>query len=166
IVIIFNKPIQNRYNEALNDLNSYTNANSVTSLGARLAMYEIGLDIFKKSPFSFRSAESRAESMNLLVAEHNRLRGALEFSNVHLHNEIIEAGSLKGLMGIFSTLFLYFSLFYIAYKKRALGLLILTLGIVGIGLSDVIIWARSIPIIIISAIVLLLVINNRNNTIN
>lgn len=31
IVIIFNKPIQNRYNEALNDLNSYTNANSVTS---------------------------------------------------------------------------------------------------------------------------------------
>lgn len=166
IVIIFNKPIQNRYNEALNDLNSYTNANSVTSLGARLAMYEIGLNIFIKSPFSFRSAESRAESMNLLVAEHNRLRGALEFSNVHLHNEIIEAGSLKGLMGIFSTLFLYFSLFYIAYKKRALGLLILTLGIVGIGLSDVIIWARSIPIIIISAIVLLLVINNRNNTIN
>lgn len=51
IVIIFNKPIQNRYNEALNDLNSYTNANSVTSLGARLAMYEIGLNIFIKSPF-------------------------------------------------------------------------------------------------------------------
>ncbi|HCQ2689113.1 TPA: O-antigen ligase, partial [Escherichia coli] len=146
IVIIFNKPIQNRYNEALNDLNSYTNANSVTSLGARLAMYEIGLNIFIKSPFSFRSAESRAENMNLLVAEHNRLRGALEFSNVHLHNEIIEAGSLKGLMGIISILFLYFSLFYTAYKRRALGLLILTLGIVGIGLSDVIIWARSIPI--------------------
>ena len=158
IVIIFNKPIQNRYNEALNDLNSYTNANSVTSLGARLAMYEIGLNIFIKSPFSFRSAESRAE--------HNRLRGGLEFSNVHLHNEIIEAGSLKGLMGIISILFLYFSLFYTAYKRRALGLLILTLGIVGIGLSDVIIWARSIPIIVISAIVLLLVINNRNNTIN
>lgn len=71
-----------------------------------------------KVTFSFRSAESRAESMNLLVAEHNRLRGALEFSNVHLHNEIIEAGSLKGLMGIFSTLFLYFSLFYIAYKNE------------------------------------------------
>lgn len=79
VVIIFNKPIQYRYNEALNDLNSYTNANSVTSLGARLAMYEIGLDIFKESPFSFRSAESRAESMNLLVAEHSRLRGALDF---------------------------------------------------------------------------------------
>ncbi len=49
--------------------------------------------------------------MNLLVAEHNRLRGALEFSNVHLHNEIIEAGSLKGLMGIFphfSSIFHYF----------------------------------------------------------
>ncbi|EHQ9681317.1 O-antigen ligase family protein, partial [Escherichia coli] len=156
VVIIFNKPIQYRYNEALNDLNSYTNANSVTSLGARLAMYEIGFDLFKKSPFSFRSAESRAENMNLLVAENNRLRGALDFANVHLHNEIIEAASLKGLMGIFSTLFLYFSLFYTAYKKRALGLLILTLGIVGIGLSDVIIWARSIPIIVISAIVLLL----------
>ncbi|HBI3706579.1 TPA: O-antigen ligase family protein, partial [Escherichia coli] len=68
--------------------------------------------------------------------------------------------------GIISILFLYFSLFYTAYKRRALGLLILTLGIVGIGLSDVIIWARSIPIIVISAIVLLLVINNRNNTIN
>ncbi|MCF3281642.1 O-antigen ligase family protein, partial [Escherichia coli] len=42
----------------------------------------------------------------------------------------------------------------------------LTRGIGGIELSDVIICARSIPIIIISAIVLLLVINNRNNTIN
>lgn len=166
VVIIFNKPIQYRYNEALNDLNSYTNSNSVTSLGARLAMYEIGFDLFKESPFSFRSAESRAESMNLLVAENNRLRGALDFANVHLHNEIIETASLKGLMGIFSTLFLYFSLFYTAYKKRALGLLILTLGVVGVGLSDVIIWARSIPIIVISAIALLLVINNCKNTIN
>ncbi|EFO0324337.1 O-antigen ligase family protein [Escherichia albertii] len=162
IVVIFNKPIQNRYNEALNDLNHYANDNSISSLGARLAMYEVGLDIFKESPFLFRSAESRAESMNLLVSKQNRLRGALEFSNVHLHNEIIEAASLKGILGVLSTLFVYFSLFYTSYKKRALGLFILTLGIVGVGISDVIIWARSIPIIVISATIILLLINNRN----
>lgn len=125
-------------------------------------MYEVGLDIFKESPFLFRSAESRAESMNLLVSKQNRLRGALEFSNVHLHNEIIEAASLKGILGVLSTLFVYFSLFYTSYKKRALGLFILTLGIVGVGISDVIIWARSIPIIVISATIILLLINNRN----
>lgn len=81
-------------------------------------MYEIGLDIFKESPFSFRSAESRAESMNLLVAEHSRLRGALDFSNVHLHNEIIEAASLKGMMGIFP-LYSSISHYFIQHIKNA-----------------------------------------------
>lgn len=129
-------------------------------------MYEIGLNIFIKLFFLFRLVELRVESMNLLVVEYNRLRGVLEFFNVYLYNEIIEVGLLKGLMGIFFIFFFYFLLFYIVYKKRVLGLLILTFGIVGIGFSDVIIWVRSILIIIIFVIVFLFVINNRNNIIN
>lgn len=152
----FSKPIYSRYHEAVADLTQYNNGNSVSSLGARLAMYEIGFDIFKEAPFAARSADTRGERMTALATEHPYLTGALEFSNVHLHNEFIEAASLKGLAGIVSTLLFYIALFFTVYYHRSLGLFALTVAIIGTGLSDVILWSRSIPIILILAVVLVL----------
>ncbi|EMO7865793.1 O-antigen ligase family protein [Citrobacter amalonaticus] len=156
LIAIFSKPIYNRYHEGVSDLNRYSQGNSNSSLGARLAMYEIGFDIFKDAPFAARSADTRAERMTELAKEHKYLQGALEFSNVHLHNELIEAASLKGIAGVLSTLFFYIALFFTVYYHRSLGLFALTLAAIGIGLSDVILWSRSVPIIIITAIVLML----------
>lgn len=160
-IVVFSKPIYNRYHEGMNDINQYSNNNSNNSLGARLAMYEIGFDIFSEEPFLMRSVEVRDQHMKELVKKHTYLSGALEFSNIHLHNEIIENASLKGMLGIFSIIFLYVSLFYTIYKYKSLGLFAITLAIIGTGISDVIIWARSIPIIMICSIVLLLFIKRK-----
>ncbi|TKT81669.1 O-antigen ligase family protein [Escherichia sp. MR] len=157
LIYSFSQTLQNRYAEGVNDLVQYTN-NSNSSLGARIAMYEMGIDIFKESTLTLRSAEARAQKMHLFVSEQSRLAGALEFTNIHLHNEIIEAASLKGILGIVSVLFFYIALCFTAYTERNIGLFALTLGIIGVGVSDVIIWARSIPIIIISALTLLVMI--------
>jgi O-antigen ligase len=46
-----------------------------------------------------------------------------------------------------------------AYYYRALGLFAFSLAIIGTGLSDVLIWARSVPIIIICGLTLLLLFN-------
>ena len=53
---------------------------------------------------------------------------------------------------VLSTLLFYVALFYTVYYHRSLGLFALTLAIIGTGLSDVILWSRSVPIILITAI--------------
>lgn len=156
LVALFSQPIYNRFHEGFSDLTRYDQGNSKSSLGARLAMYEIGFDIFKEAPLAARSADTRAQRMTELARENKYLQGALEFSNVHLHNEFIEAASLKGIAGVLSTLLFYVALFFTVYYHRSLGLFALTLAIIGTGLSDVILWSRSVPIIIITAIVLML----------
>lgn len=75
-----------------------------------------------------------------------------------MHNELVEAASLKGIAGILSTLLFYAALFYTVYYHRSLGLFALTLAIIGTGMSDVILWSRSIPIILITAVALMLLI--------
>lgn len=166
LIAIFSKPIYNRYHQAVSDIDRYNNNNSVSSLGARLAMYEIGFDIFKEHPFNLRSADERAQRMNEIVKEKNYLKGSLVFTNVHLHNEFVEAASLKGIAGVLATLLFYCTLFFTVYHRRSLGLFALTIAFIGTGLSDVIIWSRSIPIIMVTAIILVLFIKkNRDDVI-
>lgn len=154
---IFSKPISQRYESAMHDIEKYQTKNdSQSSLGARLAMYQVGFDIFEDAPLAWRSAEERAQSAKGLVAWDKSLMGVMPFLNVHLHNEFIEAGSLKGLAGVLSTLLFYAGLFYAVYYYRSLGLFAFTLAIIGLGLSDVLIWSRSIPIIIICGTTVLL----------
>lgn len=111
LIVLFSKPIYNRFHEGVSDLTRYSQGNSKSSLGARLAMYEIGFDIFKEAPLAARSADTRAQQMKELASEDKYLQGALEFSNIHLHNEFIEAASLKGIAGVLSTLLFYIALF-------------------------------------------------------
>lgn len=164
LVAVFSKPIYNRYHEGVSDLTRYSNGNSNNSLGARLAMYEIGFDIFKEAPLAARSADARGQRMNELATQHNYLKSTLKFANIHLHNEFIEAASLKGIAGVLSTLLFYAALFFTVYYHRSLGLFAMTLAIIGTGLSDVILWSRSIPIILITAIVLMLFIKKNRAT--
>lgn len=154
---IFSKPISQRYESALNDIDKYqTRNNSQSSLGARLAMYQVGFDIFREAPLAWRGAEERAQIAKTMVAHDKSLSGVLPYLNVHLHNEFIEAGSLKGIAGLISTLLFYAGLFYAVYAFRSLGLFAFTLVVIGLGLSDVLIWSRSIPIIIICGTTILL----------
>lgn len=162
-MMIFSKPIYNRYHQGMTDIARYNNNHSDSSLGARLAMYEIGFEVFREAPLAARSVGERAERMDEIVHDKPYLKGSLEFTNVHLHNEVIEAASLKGIAGVFSTLLFYAALFFTVYYHRSLGLFAITLAIIGTGLSDVIIWSRSIPIIMITTIVLFLFMKRSRN---
>ncbi len=160
---IFSKPLTQRYDEALRDLNKYQNNNSVSSLGARLAMYQVGMEIFSADPLAWRTAEARSDSAKAMVKSEKSLAGALPYLNVHLHNEVIEAGSLKGVAGILATVLFYAALFFASYHFRLLGLFTFSLAIIGLGFSDVLIWARSIPIIMICGIAVLLLFRSRRS---
>ncbi|MGR4051269.1 O-antigen ligase family protein [Kosakonia cowanii] len=157
--LVFSQSIATRYDAAINDINLYQQGNGDTSLGARFAMYESGMTLFKEAPLKWRSAEERSQGVENLIAKNKTLSSAMIYINVHLHNEIIENASLKGIVGVISVLCFYVALLFSAYYYRALGLFAFTLAIIGSGLSDVLIWARSVPIIIICGLTLLLLFN-------
>ncbi|XTZ38269.1 O-antigen ligase family protein [Salmonella enterica] len=159
--LIFSKPIAHRYEAAVKDIDLYQQDNSHSSLGARLAMYEVGITIFQNEPLKWRSAEERAKKTEAMITHNKSLSSTLPFLNIHLHNELIESASLKGLVGAISTLSFYVALLFSVYYYRSLGLFIFALAIIGLGLSDVIIWSRSIPIIIICGIMVMLLFNSK-----
>jgi O-antigen ligase len=161
--LVFSQSIAKRYDAAVNDINLYQQGKGNTSLGARFAMYEAGLMIFKDAPLNWRSADERSYEVSELIKQDKTLSPVRLFTNIHLHNEIIESASLKGIVGILSIIAFYAALMFSVYYYRSLGLFAFSLAIIGTGLSDVILWARSIPIIIVCGLTLLLLFNKQRS---
>lgn len=141
----FHSEIQNRLKSLTEDIKSYTNAaNSMTSIGARFAMTQAG---FKSGPAGagWQSLEERADKINDMVKRDNIYQGALPFLNVHMHNEIIEAYSTKGIIGLIEIILLYAGLIIYCIKTKKLLLLVFPLSIILLGFSDVMILAKPIP---------------------
>lgn len=163
IGLVFSKPIIARYEAAVSDIKLYQQDNSNSSLGARFAMYEVGINLFEEAPLEWRSAEKRAEDTAKMIAVNKTLSPVTDFLNIHLHNEIIENVSLKGLIGAISIIAFYIALLTTVYHCKSLGLFVFTLAIIWTGLSDVIIWSRSIPIIIICGLTVLLLLTKERS---
>ncbi|MDU5715429.1 MAG: ligase, partial [Citrobacter freundii] len=143
------KPIiESRYQNFLVDLHSYNQDNSNTSIGARLAMQRAGIES-GKGHYWGQSLEQRGAEIQRLAVQDTSLQGALEFINVHLHNEIVDTFSLKGipgvvvlLPGVVVLLLLYTAMFLIAYWQRSPLLFVVSGAIAVYGLSDLLLYAK------------------------
>ncbi|HHW4411990.1 O-antigen ligase family protein [Citrobacter freundii] len=133
--------IEYRYQNFMVDLHAYSQSNSNTSIGARLAMQRAGIDAGEKHYWG-QSLEQRGTEIRQLVNKDSSLQGALEFLNVHLHNEIIDTFSLKGILGVVVLLLLYTTLFLKAYWLRSPLLLVISGAIAIYGLSDLLLYAK------------------------
>jgi len=135
-----------RYNDFNRDLNAYEKNNSLTSVGARLAMWKTGY-IASKNNYLWQSTDERNEIISAAVKQEPGLKGALLFMGGHLHNEIIETWSTKGPSG----LILYF-MFIIAlswYALRAVKsyiLLAFLVSMVMFGISGVMFYSKTTPV--------------------
>ncbi len=136
------KPIiESRYQNFLVDLHSYNQDNSNTSIGARLAMQRAGIES-GKGHYWGQSLEQRGAEIQRLAVQDTSLQGALEFINVHLHNEIVDTFSLKGIPGVVVLLLLYTAMFLIAYCQRSPLLFVVSGAIAVYGLSDLLLYAK------------------------
>lgn len=133
--------IENRYHSFMSDIHSYSQSNSHTSIGARLAMQRVGMSAGKAHQWG-QSLEQRGAEIQALTQEDASLAGALTYINVHLHNEVIDTFSLKGIPGVIVLLFLYMAMFLRACTQRSPLLFIISSAIVLYGLSDVILYAK------------------------
>ncbi|EMN0395008.1 O-antigen ligase family protein [Citrobacter freundii] len=133
--------IESRYQNFLADLHSYNQDNSNTSIGARLAMQRAGIESGKGHDWG-QSLEQRGAEIQRLAVQDTSLQGALEFINVHLHNEIIDTFSLKGIPGVVVLLLLYIAMFLTAYWQRSPLLFVISGAIAIYGLSDLLLYAK------------------------
>lgn len=141
VAIPLKSVIENRYQSFLIDLHSYTQNNSVNSIGARLAMQRAGIEAGKVH-LGGQSLEQRGAEIQQLAVQDTSLQGAVVFLNVHLHNEIVDTFSLKGIPGVIVLLLLYTAMFLTAYWQRSPLLFVISSAIAIYGLSDLLLYAK------------------------
>ncbi|KLV69368.1 O-antigen ligase family protein [Citrobacter sp. MGH110] len=136
------KPVlENRYQNFMLDVHSYSQNNSNTSIGARLAMQQVGIETGKAHIWG-QSLEQRSDEIQRLTVQHPSWQVALIFVNVHLHNEVVDTFSLKGIPGVVVLLLLYTAMFLIAYWQRSPLLFVVSGAIAVYGLSDLLLYAK------------------------
>lgn len=143
--LLFNKELGIRVDQLTHDVTSYTQSNnSVSSVGARFSMIFAG---YKSMPdgLSWQSLEQRADKIIFLSKENKIYAGATHFLDVHMHNEIIESLSTKGVFGVILILFFYVALISYSIMKKQYFLLVFPASIMLFGISDVITHDKPIP---------------------
>ncbi|MEL4889329.1 O-antigen ligase family protein [Pectobacterium betavasculorum] len=145
-LFLFQETIHQRVNDLISDIHSYSMNNSRTSVGARIAMYQSGAEAGEEALLG-QSAEQRSERIIAQAEQKPSLAGAVEYLNVHLHNEVIDAFSLKGLSGAILLILFYASLFYFSFFiLRSHLSAALLFALIMYGLSDVILYSRDMLI--------------------
>lgn len=154
--------IENRYQNMMVDLHSYSQNNSNTSIGARLAMQRAGIEAGKEHLWG-QSLEQRGAEIQRLAIQDNSLQGALEFIDVHLHNEIIDTYSLKGIPGVVVLLLLYSAMFLRAYTQRSPLLFMISAAIAIYGLSDLLLYAKGEALSSVLALCVAAILSSKSN---
>ncbi|WP_075183296.1 O-antigen ligase [Pantoea sp. 1.19] len=131
-----------------------TNGNQQGSLTSRLAMWRIGVNLIADHPLG-NSLEQRWQYAENYVKTRHADQSALDYVNVHLHNELIEVGSLMGVPGAMVLLFFYFSLLFYARVQHNPPLFAAVLGLMICGLTDVIFASREQTIMLTLLIIAL-----------
>ncbi|MNV58781.1 O-antigen ligase [compost metagenome] len=120
---------------------------------SRLTMQIIGVRTGNLAPLG-QSAEQRGEEIKAIVAKQPELYGVMPYINVHMHNELLETYSLKGVWGALFLLALYIGLFVSSLKPHRNALLLgVTFSLFVYGLSDVIFFSTEGTAIFCLAIV-------------
>ncbi|HBQ6676435.1 TPA: O-antigen ligase family protein [Klebsiella pneumoniae] len=153
LAIAFHQKLTDRYQGLRNDVSQYQDNNSVSSIGSRLAMFQSGLQAALDAPFG-ESAERRNDNIKRQVEKKPKLTGALDYMDVHMHNELIENFSLRGVGGVITLIIFYATLLINAWRKCNVMQGMLTLSVIIYGLSDVIFFGKEAVIIFSTALIL------------
>lgn len=123
------------------------------SIIARLTMQTIAIRTGSQALLG-QSAERRGEEIRAIIAQEPRLYGVTPYIDVHLHNELLETYSLKGVWGALLLLALYIGLFISAFRPYRNALMLgVTFSLFVYGLSDVIFFSTEATAIFCLAII-------------
>jgi O-antigen ligase len=135
-----------RYNDLNHDLVAYDKDNSITSVGARFAMWKTGLASAKDNYF-WQSTDERNVKIIDMVNKDPGLSGALDHLRGHLHNEVVETLSLKGPSGLILYILFVISLAWYALQKlKSVILCAFLASLIMFGISGVMFYSKTTPV--------------------
>ncbi|QJI71464.1 O-antigen ligase family protein [Citrobacter freundii] len=134
-----------RVNNLKSDIEQYHENNTVTSVGARFAMYKTGIESSYNN-FTGQSLEERGYKIKKIVENNKELSGALLFLNIHLHNQIIDTLSTTGWLGVILNILFLISIITFIHKKNIPMMYTYVVAIVLYGLSDILTYAVPVPL--------------------
>lgn len=161
--IILAKPVAKRISDISNDLTQYSKENTETSIGARFAMYEVGIKSSLNN-FGWQSLEQRNEKILVLVKQNKELSGVLPYLSIHMHNQFVDTLSTTGWLSILLNIAFLIAVLSFAYKSKIPLLYMYVLLFMLFGSSDTLTYATPIPLAWLLALMLICsVINNAKN---
>ncbi|PIJ49687.1 ligase [Erwinia sp. OLTSP20] len=140
--MILKNKIEDRVNDFQKNIATRHELTGENAIISRLSMQTVALHSGCHALMG-ESAEKRGEIITKMVKEDPELYGVLPYITVHMHNELLETFSLKGIPGVLALLALYLSLIFNSFRpQRNPVLLAITLSLVTYGLSDVIFYSK------------------------
>lgn len=132
-------------------MHEQTGENSIIS---RLSMQTVAFRTGSEALWG-ESAEQRAAEAKVIVAQEPSLYGALTYLTVHMHNELMETFSIKGIVGLLALAGLYLCLLRSAFTPyRNPALFAVTVSLITYGLSDVIFFSTEGTLIYCLAVII------------
>lgn len=151
--LVFKPQIEERIQAFETDMRLMDQPQTENSIISRLSMQTLAWRTGSQAPWG-QSAEQRGEEIRAMVAQQPRLSGVMPYINVHLHNELLETYSLKGIWGVLLLLALYISLFFSSFRPQRNALLLsVSASLFVYGLSDVIFFSTEGTVIFCLALI-------------
>lgn len=151
-----------RYNDLNRDIIAYDNNNSLTSVGARFAMWETGLAAAKEN-YLWQSTDERNKKIVAEVKRDKSLSGALPHMVGHLHNEVVETLSLKGPTGLILYILFIFSVGWYALRiVNSVILFAFLVSLIMFGVSGVMFYSKTTPVAWMLTLIMSIVLLEQN----
>ncbi|CAI1211641.1 O-antigen ligase family protein [Serratia quinivorans] len=162
--LIFKSEIEQRLEAFQTDLQLASQPERENSIISRVSMQKAGAYAGISAPLG-QSAEQRGKEIKALVEQYPMLAGVLPYLTVHMHNEIIETFSIKGVWGVALLLALYIGLLYYSLVvSRNPMLFSVAIALFIYGCSDVIFFSSEVTISFCLAIILSILIVKKTIT--
>ncbi|TFZ48228.1 O-antigen ligase family protein [Serratia proteamaculans] len=136
ITLSYDKYIKPKIEQTSTEITLYQQGDDFSSLGSRFSLWSVGLDIFFQHPYG-NTVEARHAQAAEIIAHDPKNKTAMVYINSHLHDELLEAASLQGIVGLLTVLFFYTYTLTLAVRQKNTPLLMIGCCMIVYGLSDV-----------------------------
>ncbi|WP_114194805.1 O-antigen ligase family protein [Edaphovirga cremea] len=136
IAVSYDKYLKPKIEQTSMEIKLYQQGDDFSSLGSRFSLWRIGLNIFYQHPYG-NTVEARRAQAEEIVSHDRKNKTAMVYIDSHLHDELLEAASLQGIVGLLTVLFFYGYIITLAIKYKNTPLLMIGCCMIVYGLSDV-----------------------------
>ncbi|ATZ10060.1 O-antigen ligase family protein [Erwinia amylovora] len=163
--LVFKDLVMSRIHDFERNIIAINDIEAENSVFSRVWMQVVAIRTGSEAPLG-QSAEQRASEAMRIIQADPQLYNAKRYLTVHMHNEILETWSLKGIWGVVLLLAFYGSLTVLAFRLSRNAMLFgLTVAMIIYGLSDVIFFSTEATATFLLAIIASILSMKKNQTV-